>query len=402
MTGEQAFDHDWQLDELLEAREFTALGKELEALLAAPLGIEDAQGRLLSGSPQTAMASRHPLILELDPAGYLASPAEPTRLAHAAVLLQFILRTRLRFRMAASLHQESTAEDYAELRRTHTRVLESEARYRKLAGELENRVREQVTELENRQQQLFQAARLATVGQLAAGVAHEMNTPLGFVRSNLVTLSSYLQRLEELRSPDAISPALRQKLDLDFTLEDAGEILRECRDGLDRIALIVRELKTFSTVDMSEQSQCDLNACLQQAANLFDGQLPEGVSLALDLAPGLPAIPGIAGHLNQAFLNLMRNAARAIADKGGPGTIRISTRRLENHLELRVQDDGIGMNESVLQQAFNPFFTTLPVGSGAGLGLSSARSIVLAHGGQISLASQPGAGTTVTIQLPLP
>lgn len=400
MNDEASFDHAWRLDELLDGNVLSQIGHDLEGLLGTPCRIEDERHAPLWGDAP-ANSPGVALVLELDPVGWLRSAAADEALRHAAHLLQAFLRTRLSYRMAASLHQESIAEDYAELRRTNARLLASEERYRNLAAQLEVRVQEQLAELEARQQQIFLAARLASVGQLAAGVAHEINNPLGFVRSNFASLQSYLRRLGCLREGQNLSADLRRKLDLDFMLEDADQILNECLAGLDRIGSIVRDLKAFSTVDIHEQHQCDINVCLQQAAAMLEGELPAGISLDLDLTP-LPPVPGIAGHLNQAFLNLLRNGMQAIVDTHHGGHIRVSSRMREHAVEICITDDGIGMSPEVMTKAFDPFFTTRPIGAGIGLGLSSARSIVLAHGGEIRLNSTPGTGTGVTLRLPLP
>ena len=185
----QAFDREWQLGELLDGPRLEQIGANLRLLLASDLAITDAAGQTLwgiapAGAPQLA------LTLELEPIGYLRSPSPDSgRLTAARNLLLSLLRAEVRFRMASTLHLEAVAEDFESLRREHARLSESEARYKALSEELEERVRQQVTVLEERQQMLYQAEKLASVGQLAAGMAHEINNPLGFVRSNLSTFT---------------------------------------------------------------------------------------------------------------------------------------------------------------------------------------------------------------------
>lgn len=159
-------------------------------------------------------------------------------------------------------------------------------------------------------------------------------------------------------------------------------------------------MKSFSNVDRASEEFSDLNECLQHAANVVEGELPPGVSLRLNLLP-LPGLVCLPGHINQMLLNLLRNAGQAIADAGRSGEIRISSEADEEGITLRIQDDGVGMTPEQLARAFEPFFTTRPVGGGAGLGLSTARNIVLAHSGRIGLESRPDVGTTVTLFFPV-
>lgn len=394
-----SFDRDWQLADLLDERQLAQAGNALGELLGQPPAICDAAGQVLWGM-STADARRLPLVIELEPIGWLAARAPETALHGAAALLTQILRSQVRFKMASHLHVQAMSEDFETLRLEHARLLASEARYKALAEQLEKRVREQVQQLEERQQMLYEAEKLASVGQLAAGVAHEVNNPLGFVRSNLNTFASYLQRIGQLKEQLAAGPAAWTALDLDFVVADSHDLLQESIKGIDRIARIVAELKSFSNVDRAAEEYTDINDCLRHVAGVIDGQLPPGVTLRLDLLP-LPPLVCLPGHLNQMFMNLLRNAAQAIADAGRPGTIHVTSEADETGIHVRIHDDGIGMSREQLDRAFEPFYTTRPVGSGAGLGLSSARNIVLAHSGRIDLASTPDAGTTVSIFLPV-
>lgn len=393
----EAFDRDWQLAELLDETQLAHCGSALAALLGGDLAICDRAGHVLWGV-LAPTARRAPLVIELEPVGWLcaAAPALP----QAANLLTQLLRTQLRFKMASSLHVQAMSEDFQTLRLEHARLLDSQARYKALAEQLEQRVKAQVAQLEERQQMLYEAEKLASVGQLAAGVAHEVNNPLGFVRSNLATFGHYLASVAELKGRLADGAAAWAELDLDFIVEDGQALLQESLKGLDRIARIVAELKDFSNVDRASEEYADLNDCLRHAAGVIDGQLPPGVSLRLELLP-LPPLVCLPGHLNQMFMNLLKNAAQAIADAGRPGTIHVASEADEQGITVRIHDDGVGMNETQLARAFEPFYTTRPVGSGAGLGLSSARNIVLAHSGRIELSSAPNAGTTVSVFFPV-
>lgn len=398
--SEPAFDHEWHLGELLDAPALGRIGSALLDLLGGDLAILDHDRSLLWGG-LTSGARCEGLVLELEPTGYIASQsATPQALKGAARLLMALLRAELRFKMASTLHLAAVAEDFESLKREHARLLESEARYRKLSGELEAQVKAQVAQLEERQQMLYEAEKLAAVGQLAAGMAHEINNPLGFIRSNLITFKSYLTKFAELKAHLA-EVAAWQALDLDFMLEDGEDLLDESTKGIDRIARIVSDLKSFSNVDRATEEFADINTCLRHAASVIEGQLPPGVNIKLELLP-LPRLVCLPGHLNQLFYSLLRNGVQAIQDAQRSGVVTISSAAEDGGIFIRIRDDGVGMTDEQRDKAFQPFYTTRPVGRGAGLGLSTARNIVLAHSGRIELESKLGGGTTVTLFFPTP
>lgn len=396
----EPFDREWTLAELLDQASAARLGQALSRTLAAPLAIVDAAGQVLWGEPSDALKQRVDLVIELEPVGaLLAAVDDPVRLKAAGELLQAWLRVQVRYRMASSLHLEAVAADFESLKREHARLLESEARYRKLSEELDARVKTQVVQLEERQQMLYEAEKLASVGQLAAGMAHEINNPLGFVRSNLASFGSYLAAFAALRARLDEGPAAWQALDLDFMLEDGRELLRDSLQGLDRIARIVAELKSFSNVDRATEEYTDLNECIRHSAAMIETQLPAGIALHLDLQ-ALPPVVCLPGHVNQVLFNILRNAIQAIQDSKHGGEIHIRSASTAQGIAIDVSDNGIGMPAEQLSRAFEPFYTTRPVGAGAGLGLSTARNIMLGHSGSITVDSQPGAGTTVHLFFP--
>lgn len=397
--SEQAFDREWTLAELLEPAALERLGPPLRQLLGGEAAILDASGRTAWGL-SSGEAQRVPLILELEPLGYIASAtARPEALAACRQLVTQVLRSQVRFKMASTLHLEAVAEDFESLKREHARLVESENRYKTLAGELENRVKAQVAQLEERQQMLYEAEKLASVGQLAAGMAHEINNPLGFVRSNLSTFTHYLQKLNELKGRLADAPSAWRELDMDFVLEDGLDLLGETAVGLERIARIVADLKSFSNVDRATEELANLNDSIRQAVSVTERQLPATVSLQADLGD-LPKLVCLPGHLNQLFFNLLKNGVQAVQDSGHAGTVKISSQAAADGIAVAISDDGIGMTPEQREHAFEPFFTTRKIGSGAGLGLCTARNIVLAHSGRITIDSQPGQGTTVHLHFP--
>jgi signal transduction histidine kinase len=395
------FDREWRLDELLNAAALGKIGPALGELLGGDFAITDDAGKTLwgTGSPD---ARREPLIVELEPVGYLLShSASPAALSAAGNLMLTVLRAQIRFKMASTLHLESVAEDFESLKREHARLGASEARYKTLSEELEARVKKQVSELEERQQMLYEAEKLASVGQLAAGMAHEINNPLGFIRSNLSTFEKYLAKFAELKSHPGPAAEGWQALDLDFILEDSTDLLQESAKGIERIAHIVADLKAYSNVDRASEEYADLNLCLHEAVSMATAQLPPGIHFRFDLLP-LPSIVCLPGHINQLFFNIIRNAVLAIADSGRPGEVKISSEADDEGIHIRIHDTGIGMTREQLEHAFEPFYTTRQVGAGIGLGLATARNVVHAHSGRISLDSQPDVGTTVTLFFPTP
>ncbi|CAB1369337.1 sensor histidine kinase [Denitratisoma oestradiolicum] len=394
-----SFDRDYALAELLPAPLLETIGAPLSSLLGSNLAIVDAEGRLLWGR-ELEGSTRQALVIELEPIGFIAAVVDADRLRAAAGLLQQILLARMRYLMAGSLHTESTQANYEALLAKHEALVESEARYRALAEDLERQVAAQVSLLDQRQRQLYQAEKLASVGQLAAGVAHEINNPIGFVRSNITTLGGYIAKLGELKARLGEVPSAWSELDLDFVSEDGVELVNDCISGIDRVARIVRDLKGFSNIERADAEMVDLNGNLREVMTVLAGQMPPGVDTRLELEP-LPKVICLPGHLNQVFLGVIHNALLAVQDSGHPGEVVVATRPVEEGVEIIVSDNGVGMSTEQIQRMFDPFYTTREVGSGTGLGLTVARDVVEAHHGRISVDSRIGTGTTVTIFLPL-
>jgi two-component system NtrC family sensor kinase len=265
-------------------------------------------------------------------------------------------------------------------------------------------------QLKSTQSQLLQQEKMASIGQLAAGVAHEINNPMGFITSNLGALGKYTDRFnsfvaavdEELAASD-VTPALRErllackkKLKVDFMLEDIPNLLAETMNGAERVKKIVLDLKGFSRIDAAEHAVVDLNHCLESTIHIFGNTLNSKARLTTEFGE-IPAITCLPQQLNQVFMNLLQNAAQAIA---GEGVIRVRTRCEGDIVFVEISDNGCGIAPEHLERIFDPFFTTRPVGKGTGLGLSIAYDIVKKHGGQIDVTSKVGVGTTFTIVLP--
>lgn len=274
------------------------------------------------------------------------------------------------------------------------------ARYALLLDGLEERIRERTRIVEAENRQIFQAEKLASVGRLSAGVAHEINNPIGYVHSNLATSLAYLKKFAALgERVRAGQPAdqLWRELDMDFVLEDFDSLMQESLAGIDRVARIVADLKGFSNIDHGEEEMADLNDSLRQACRTMTAKLPGNIRLDQDLKP-LPRILCLPGYLHQVFLNLMENSAQSLP---GGGEIQVRSQLLGKEICISISDNGHGIPEHVMPRIFEPFFTTRDVGQGTGLGLTVARDIVQVHGGRIEVESREGTGTTMTIYLPV-
>lgn len=264
--------------------------------------------------------------------------------------------------------------------------------------------------------QLLQSEKMASIGQLAAGVAHEINNPMGFIYSNLGTLSGYIEDLSQLLKKyetleqsvqegeldmassnlDALT-AEKERIDLAYLMDDIGDLITESLDGADRVRKIVLNLKEFSHVGRAEKMPSDLNAGLESTLNIVRNELKYKTTVEKELGD-IPLVPCFMQEINQVFMNLLVNAGQAIADQG---TIHIRTYREEEWICVRVTDSGKGMSPEVQKRIFEPFFTTKRVGEGTGLGLSMAYQIIVEkHGGQLLVESTEGQGTTFTVRLP--
>jgi len=264
--------------------------------------------------------------------------------------------------------------------------------------------------LEEANKQLLHSEKMAALGQMAAGVAHEINNPVSYVSSNLDTLQSYLSVLlrvidhyveaePQLTGSDAVlTPAreLRQQLDLDYIRQDVADLMRESKEGITRVRQIVADLKSFSHVDDQAPLPADLHRGLESTLNIVHNELKYKAEVIKEYGD-IPSIECRLPQLNQVFMNLLVNAAHAIE---GHGTIWIRTGTDQQYLWVEIEDTGKGIAPEHLARIFEPFFTTKPVGQGTGLGLSISYSIVAKHGGHISVSSVVGKGTRFRVCLP--
>ena len=300
----------------------------------------------------------------------------------------------------------------AAARREHR--LAEEAKRRRAEEDLQrtNRVLKTTNErLHETQNQLLQAEKMASIGQLAAGVAHEINNPIGYVHSNLGTLEKYLREVfsvlaayesaEASLAPEALSAlrALKQKADLDFLREDIGSLMSESKEGITRVKQIVQDLKDFSHVGARDDwTWADLHHGIDSTLNIVNNELKYKAQVLKHYGK-LPEIECLPSQLNQVFLNLLVNAGHAIEERG---TITIRSGVADdNEVWVEIADTGTGIAPEHLDRIFDPFFTTKPVGKGTGLGLSLSYGIVQKHDGRIEVESALGKGTTFRIRLPV-
>ena len=264
--------------------------------------------------------------------------------------------------------------------------------------------------LEDAHHQLLQSEKMASVGQLAAGVAHEINNPMGYVNSNLGSLKRQVDDLMLLLdayekaeasmqgSPEVLEALqkIKQRIDLKYLREDMSELIRESREGIHRVISIVESLKDYSRVDVAEWHPCNLEQGLESTLKIAWNAIKYKAEVHRDYA-GLPEVECIGSQINQVFMNLLVNAAQSIRDKG---LITLRSGFDETHVWIEIADSGCGIPPENLNRIFEPFFTTKPLGQGTGLGLSLSYSIVQRHHGQITVVSEPGQGTTFRVMLP--
>jgi len=258
-------------------------------------------------------------------------------------------------------------------------------------------------ELKEKSAQLVQSEKMASIGQMAAGVAHEINNPVGFVMSNLGTLRDYTASLKAAigvcRTLDADAHGLSADVlaDLEFLEGDLDDLLDESLEGCERVRDIVQNMKGFARIDDSVVRSVDLNECVESTLKIVWNELKYRCNVVKNFGD-LPALACYVGKINQVIMNLLVNAAQAIAQKG---TITIGTRVEGEHIVLTIADTGCGIPADKLDKIFDPFYTTKDPGKGTGLGLYICHSIVEEHGGTIDAASRVGEGTTFTLRLPL-
>ena len=279
------------------------------------------------------------------------------------------------------------------------------------------------TKRKHLESQLALAQKMESVGQLAAGIAHEINTPIQYVGDNAKFLKDAFSDIDELlelyqdlsqaneandHSVELVKKikAQTESADLDFVREEVPLAIDQAIAGADRVASIVRAMKEFSHPGLTERSAFDVNSAIESTISVSRNEWKYVAEIETELSPSLPHAMGFPGDLNQAFLNMIVNAAHAIekrleSESDHKGIIRVKTRCIDTWIEISISDNGTGIAKEDQQRIFDPFFTTKPVGKGTGQGLSITHSVIVEkHGGDIDVQSTPGEGTTFTFRIP--
>lgn len=352
-----------------------------------------------------------PLVVKERPIGLLLLGAR--RSGHQFDADDFALLHTLAHQTAIALHNASSYESLAAL----TRDLDLRVREQTNALRTSHeQLRVAYRDLERAQSQLVHSEKMTSLGQLVAGVAHEINNPASFVHGSLANLTTYLERfiaaLDTIERAAAGDPGLARLLDdvraryrLDYLVRETPQLLRICAEGSERITSIVADLRTFARAGGSDRLPVDVRDGVDSTLRLLQHRLVQGnVRVVRDYGE-VPLVQASPGELNQAWMNLIANAIDATSGRT-PADITIRMRRVQGDgardwLEVSFADTGPGIDADHLERVFEPFFTTKPVGQGTGLGLSIAYGTVKSHGGDITVSSVPGTGTTFVVRLPL-
>ncbi len=331
--------------------------------------------------------------------------AMPFGSAVEGVLLSFALADRInilrREKERSQAEALASAQENARITRDQNVILEQKVTERTEQLQLS------LDQLKQAQSQLVEAEKMSSLGQLTAGIAHEINNPINYIRSNIPPLkrdmADLLEVLGAYRSQGASTDiaALEKKLGLDETITEVHDILHSMEEGANRTAEIVRGLRSFSRLDEGDLKSVDVHDGIRSTLNILGPQLKDRVQVELDLR-AVEALECFPGKLNQVFMNMLNNAVQAVVARHGPegGRVQVITEQAEGHTVISILDNGIGMKPETRARVFEPFYTTKAVGEGTGLGLSIAHSIIEKHNGRIEVDSVENEGSIFRIILP--
>ncbi len=285
-------------------------------------------------------------------------------------------------------------------------TLEQKVQMRTIALENANK------ELKNTQAIMVHSEKMKSLGELVAGIMHEINNPINFIYGNLSHLDNYSKDLMNIieKYDEYVSSLtddekeqinnLKEKIDYDFIKSDLPDLIKSCKEGADRAKNIIRDLKSFSRMEEAAITDVDLVSAIDTTLNILHNKIKHKATVHKEYIDIIPKIEGYGGQLNQVFMNILDNAVGAIKEQGDIW-IRIKHSSDMKSIIIEFEDNGIGMNEDVAAKIFDPFFTTKPVGQGTGLGMSITHKIIKSHNGDIQVSSKPNVGTKFTITLPI-
>ncbi|HDH06562.1 MAG TPA: histidine kinase [Nitrospirae bacterium] len=414
---------DKSLKEVIKDVNLMPLLKSAVTACASDVMVEDTEGKILCrhGGPvkEAVFTIKQPMYLEGEVAGHIVITGDyekKTRIRATAELLsevlKIILQSNLKTIPATDTHKTVVNRSYEELLETNRQLKLSEVRHRELANTLEKEVQYRKDELKHAHAKLLHQEKIASIGQLAAGIAHEINNPLGFISSNINTLKQYVSKFREmllfyrsafekegLSSEDREASKQKWKnLKLDFIFPDVEDLVRESLAGAERVKKIVSDLKGFSHIDEANEADIDIKSEIERTLNVLTHEIPEDAEIVRDYQD-IPAFFCNPAHICQVFFNIILNALQA--KKEGLKLI-IAARCLSNLIRIDFSDNGPGIPENIRNRIFDPFFTTKEVGTGTGMGLNVAYEIINSYGGAIEVESEAGKGATFSILLPLP
>jgi signal transduction histidine kinase len=409
-------EHD--LPNLLRSPEVRGLLREALAAGAAQIliSLEDGSAACSEGTLNGTAPLREisiPLFLEGERVGHLlvrgregdASLDVIGGILRSAITV--VVHNNLKRMMTAEMHTSLVTSTYDELLAKNLQLSASEARYKELAESLEVKVAERTEELKRAHARLLQQEKLASVGQLAAGVAHEINNPIGFINSNLATLRKYVGRLMEMLdwhrqqavSSDNEEAALKEKeLKLEIVRKDVWDLLEQSLAGAERVRKIVADLKGVSHVDEAIGRSFNLRLEVERTLSVMKAQLPADATVQCDLAE-TPPVAGNGALFCQALVNMIQNALQAVPSGL---VLKLGSFYTPEKVCFSIADNGCGVPEEIRSRIFDPFFSTRDVGEGTGMGLAVVYDIVKNCGGSIWVSDAPGGGALFVMEFPLP
>lgn len=399
----EPYDHEYGLLEIFKSAGLPCIERMLKGLMGDAYCITDMEGGLVLGV-LSEYKNKRDITIEFESRGSISfdKDVDESGLLVLDDLIQIVASAYQKYIMASSLHIETIHADYAEIKEKNRLLQISEEKYRVLSESLDARVKAQIVDIENKQKLLYQSERQSAVGRLAAGVAHEINNPMGFILSNLNTSRIYVQHLEtlaDLFEKNSDLNALHdfwKSSELAYDIEDFSDLVNESIQGGERIKAIVSALMVFSDVYSGGLEKVSVASVMTEIISHI--KIPDNKEIEFNyhIEEGLEFFCN-KDSVMQIILNVVNNSVTAIKSTG---IINLSANMMNNNLEIMIEDTGQGMSNDVISRACDPFYTTCEIGKGVGLGLTVSKELISSIGGAIFLCSEPGSGTHVKLTFP--